>query len=234
MTTKIFENQFSSLEDKRSTCQQLVFIYVLERAQQSNWERINDHAKYRANEGKGLFGSCLLGDTKILMANYSLKQIQDIQHGDLILDGNLKTVHVIATNPTFLGDRKLYQFSPNGPVFTPEHQFYSNLTTGQIGVMSKQELYIENPQMEENDQVYEFDQLSNLLQFQNRKVVQKEFQIIPYKKMDPSTRVYFLITSGLDGSYIANNFVSKHELPDFEKWPMAYATLGNIFFSLKS
>ena len=69
---------------------------------------------------------------------YSLKQIQDVQPGDLILDGNLKSVHVIATNPTFLGDRNLYQFSPNGPVFTSEHQFYSNLTTAQIGVMSKQ------------------------------------------------------------------------------------------------
>ena len=216
------------------TCQQLLFIYVLELAQQNNWERINDQAKYRANRGKGLFGSCLLGDTKILMADYSLKQIQDIQPGDLILDGNLKPVHVIATNPTFLGNRKLYKFSPNGPVFTPEHQFYSNLTTGQIGVMSKQELYIENPQMEENDQVYELDQLSNLLQFQNGKVVQKDFQINSYKAMDPSTKVYFLITSGLDGSYIANNFVSKHELPDFDKWHMTYATLGNIFFSLKS
>ena len=194
---------------------------------------MNDYAWNQAKING--WGSCLLGDSHILMANYSVKPIQDIQTGEFILDAYLKPVQVIATNPTFLGDRKLYQFSPNGPVFTPEHQFYSNLTTGQIGVMSKQELYIENPQMEENDQVYEFDQLSNLLQFQNGKVVQKDFQIIPYKAMDPSTKVYFLITSGLDGSYIANNFVSKHELPDFEKWPMTYATLGNnILFSLKS
>ena len=134
---------------------------------------MNDYAWYEAkNHGWGIFGSCLLGDSHILMAYYSVKQIKDIQTGDFILDGNLKLVQVIATNPTFLGGRKLYQFSPNGPVFTPEHQFYSNLTTGQIGVMSKQELYIENPQMEENDQVYEFDQLSNLLQFQNGNVVQ--------------------------------------------------------------
>ena len=196
---------------------------------------MDDYAWNKAkNHGWGIFGSCLLGTSHILMANYSVKQIKDIQTGDLILDGNLKPVKVIATNPTFLGNRKLYKFSPNGPVFTPEHQFYSNLTTGQIGVMSKQELYIENPQMAENDQVYEFDQLSNLLQFQNGKVVPKDFQIIPYKAMAPSTKVYFLITSGLDGSYIANNFVSKHELPDFEKWPMTYATLGNILFSLKS
>ena len=46
--------------------------------------------------------------------------------------------------------------------------------------------------------------------------------------MGTKTKVYFIITSGQDGSYIVKHFVSKHELPDFEKWPMTYVTLGNI------
>ena len=67
---------------------------------------MNDYAWNEAKNG-GIFGSCLLGDSHILMANYSVKQIKDIQTGDFILDGNLKPVQVIATNPTFIGDRKL-------------------------------------------------------------------------------------------------------------------------------
>ena len=46
--------------------------------------------------------------------------------------------------------------------------------------------------------------------------------------MDPNTKVYFLITSGNDGSYIAGNFVSRHELPKYEKWPYTYSTMALI------
>ena len=36
------------------------------------------------------------------------------------------------------------------------------------------------------------------------------------------------ISSGKDGSYIVDDFVSRHELPDFYSWPLTYATLGLI------
>ena len=61
---------------------------------------MNDYAWNEAK--KGIFGSCLLGTSHILMANYSFKQIKDIQTGDLILDGNLKLVKVIATTLQYL------------------------------------------------------------------------------------------------------------------------------------
>ena len=47
--------------------------------------------------------------------------------------------------------------------------------------------------------------------------------------MDPNTLMYGLITSGDDGSYIANNYVSRDFLPDVKLWPWAYGTLGMIF-----
>ena len=47
--------------------------------------------------------------------------------------------------------------------------------------------------------------------------------------MDPNTLVYGLITSGDDGSYIANNYVSRDFLPDVKMWPWAYGTLSMIF-----
>ena len=54
-----------------------------------------------------------------------------------------------------------------------------------------------------------------------------------YKKMGPNTKVYYLITSGNDGSYIVDGFVSRHELPEMEKWPYTYATIGHVLKSAK-
>ena len=66
---------------------------------------------------------------------------------------------------------------------------------------------------------------SYLLQYHNASVVAKDFDLLEFTKMDPSTPVYYLITSGKDGSYIADNFVARHELPKFEQWPYTYATI---------
>ena len=63
-------------------------------------------------------------------------------------------------------------------------------------------------------------------------MIEANFQVGPYsKEMDPSTLVYFLITNGMDGSYIVNDFVSRDVLPVFEKWPLTYATLAGILMS---
>ena len=64
-----------------------------------------------------------------------------------------------------------------------------------------------------------------LLQFKNGQVSPHTFDFHPYHEMDKNTPVYFLITSGKDGSYIANDFVARHELANFEVWPFTYATM---------
>lgn len=84
--------------------------------------------------------------------------------------------------------------------------------------------------------IHHLDDLKYILQYNSRDgdVELDEFQLVPYQHqniMDPNTEVYFIITSSMDGSYIVNNFVSRHELPDIEKWPMTYATLGLILKS---
>ena len=48
--------------------------------------------------------------------------------------------------------------------------------------------------------------------------------------MDPSTMVYALITDGEDNTYIADNFVTRDVMPDFESWPWTYGTLGTLPF----
>ena len=68
--------------------------------------------------------------------------------------------------------------------------------------------------------------IQKLLQYRNGIVKAKKFGFRPYQTMSFDTKVYWLITSGKDGSYIADNFVARHELPKFEEWPYTYATLG--------
>ena len=71
-----------------------------------------------------------------------------MQKGDIILDGNLMPVQVVTLGKSFLGGRTLHQLNANGPVFTGEHQFISNLTTMQVGVLSKEDLLNEHPQLQ--------------------------------------------------------------------------------------
>ena len=180
--------------------------------------------------------SCLLGHCTILMEDFSNKVIRDIKVGDVILDGHLNPVSVMAINSSFLGFRKLFQFNQDGPVFTPEHQFYSNIKSGEVAVVSVKDLLLENPQLEERPGIHSLDDLNSILQYNMKtgKVDLEEFELLPFqdhKPMNPDTEVYFIITAGEDGSYIVDNFVSRHELSDFEKWPMTYATLGFISMS---
>ena len=61
----------------------------------------------------------------------------------------------------------------------------------------------------------------------NKKISGKKFKFGNYHKlMNPSTMVYALITDGEDNTYIADNFVTRDVMPDFESWPWTYGTLG--------
>jgi len=181
---------------------------------------------------RGVVG-CLLGGTQILMADYSTKSIEDLKPGQLILDGHLQPVEVVDVFSNFVGDNQLYQFAPNGPVFTEDHQFISNLEQGQVGVVSKSGALSLNPNLDES-KIHNLKDLYSLLQLKDGNIIKAGFNVVSYKTMDPSTPTYFIITTGRDGSYIADNFVSKDVLPDFEKWPLTYATLGHIVTSCKT
>ena len=105
------------------------------------------------------------------MADGSEKPIESIQKDDLILDGNLQTVRVLALVTNFLGYRQLFQFK-NGPIFTPEHMFYASIDEPEIGVVSKEALIQEMPQTEEWN-VKPLEELELLLQYQNKIVSAK-------------------------------------------------------------
>ena len=163
------------------------------------------------------------------MANYATKYIKNLKPGEMILDGHLQPVEVVQVFSNFLYDKSLYQLAPDGPVFTEVHEFVSNLEQGHIGVVSKRD---PGPLPQAAEKISFLKEMTTLLQFKNGSMTEANFQVGPYsKKMDPSTLVYFLITNGMDGSYIVNDFVSRDVLPVFEKWPLTYATLAGILMS---
>ena len=84
-------------------------------------------------------GSCLLGSTQILMENGTTKAISEIQSGEVILNGYLNPVVVHSVITNFLYDRTMYQFK-DGPIFTEDHLFYSNLELEKLGKSSVHDL----------------------------------------------------------------------------------------------
>ena len=67
--------------------------------------------------------------------------------------------------------------------------------------------------------------VTKLMQYQNGMVLPHSFDFHLYQKMPATTKVYFLVTSGKDGSYIADNFVTWDESPKLEEWKYTYATI---------
>jgi len=175
-------------------------------------------------------GSCVLGLTRILMHDHSTKRIENIQVNDVILDGHLTEVTVVHVIKHYLSSTELFQFYPNGPIFTKDHQFLSNLETQNVGVVSKDFLFAIQPQMEEfSNMVHEFKDMEKVLQFKNGSISPEPFQVERFdKEMDPKTLMYGLITTGEDGTYIADNFLSRDVLPEVKMWPWTYGTLGMI------
>jgi len=175
------------------------------------------------------------------MADYSTKAVQDLKKGNSILNGQLQPVKVLGVFKNFLGSRQMYQFAPNGPIFTGEHQFVSNLEEGEVGVRDRYALITENPYLEEeSDNIKHLSDLYSLLQYKEDmygygQIIKADFNLTNYQLMDGSTPVYFLITDGDDGSYIVDNFVSRFVLPsmieEYEEWKYTYATLGYILKS---
>ena len=176
-------------------------------------------------------GGCVHGDSEILMANYTAKAIKSIVKGNIILDGNLKPVKVLAIGSVFLGTNELYKFEPNGPIFTKDHQFFLDLKEGMTGVVSLSTLIEENPQLSNSTNHVSLTHVKKCLQFSmvDKKVTLSPFVLKPFKhSFVKSTKLYYLWTSGMDKSYIVNGFLSKDEVPNFEKWPLTYQLLGLV------
>lgn len=69
------------------------------------------------------YSSCFVGETRVRMADGSLRAIETIKVGDKVLglEGRINTVLVVERVP--LGWRKLYAFNSGKPFVTEEHPF---------------------------------------------------------------------------------------------------------------
>ena len=168
-------------------------------------------------------GSCIIGSSQVLMADFTTKNACDIKRGDIVLDQNLQPVRVIGCNFTYLGSRSLYSFGDHGPIFTGEHQFVS--ADGGTVVVDLRALHEENPQLKEED-VYEMNEKSKVLKLKNTKRFQTvDVSLKKHENYVEETKVYFIEVEG-DGTYIVDNFLAKHEMPNLQKWPLTFLAIG--------
>ena len=179
--------------------------------------------------------SCLHGNTKVLLANYKEKKVSELKSNDQILDRYLRPQKIIGINCSYLQERSMYQFGDDGPIFTPEHQFFTSLDKSTTVVASLETLFHENPQLDGED-IKEMRNEETVLRYNSlsQQIQEHNIFLVEHKNLSPKTKVYFIEVGG-EGSYIANNYVAKHELPYFIKRPftnMCYAKVLQIYKKL--
>jgi len=181
---------------------------------------------------------CLSGSTLIVMGDGSWKEVQYIKPGDLVLDMQGNSSRVIILGKTFLGSRTLHGFAGFGQAFfTSEHQFVGPDKSLRLCV-DPSALKKENPLMElekieaisKNGKILYLDSQEN---DHNPKLKCLNAVQITRVVLSPAYPVYFLELAG-DGTYFANGFVARHELPNFTLWPDLGACLWMTFHSVSA
>ncbi|UJR18157.1 hypothetical protein I4U23_005057 [Adineta vaga] len=179
---------------------------------------------------------CLKAGTLIMLSDGRKLPIEIIRSGDMVLDINLKPCRVIGVNHMFMDGKNLYGFSKNNCFFTGGHIFVQN-KSNDFFVISRQELLKDNPFMDklniievQSGQSIEVMKLKDESGMQN--IVCETVTIFKDEtEYDAAVPVYFLIVESATGTYIANDYVCRHELPTFECWPNTLVCLQKIFTS---
>ncbi len=186
--------------------------------------------------------SCLKTGTKILMADFSEKDVETLKVGDMILDKDFNSVRVLGVAYEFLLLEKFYGFNDESSFFTNSHIFVGPPKKAEEDSGSGMKLYAEsisnlyshNPLMEylnvtemgshDNTEVTLFYLENSTLSVFGKAVrVVEDPQIYA---MD--TPVYFIEVDSPTGSYFANGYVCQHEIPPVEHWPNTMSVLFRL------
>jgi hypothetical protein len=172
--------------------------------------------------------SCLKAGTMILMADGSSKPVEQIMKGDMILDKDLRPCAVIGCNYFFLGDRNFFGFADGQEFFTEVHLFVGPGMT--LRTVCKDALFKENPCFEHFGQVEGMEgEFEILTTTDGVKVQAQRYSLYEDLTEYPrDTRVYFLEVDNPTGTYFANGFLCRHELPPFHLWPRTFACLQEM------
>ncbi len=189
--------------------------------------------------------SCLRAGTLILMGDGSSKPVECVRRGDIVLDVDLKPSRVLGCNSFFLGDRSFYGFTPNAGTgsgsssafFTEVHLFVR--PDRKLNVVSKDAFLEENPVFElladqivclkkgTQFQILGYDPNSHSVVSIDCQLHEEDIGSDP-ESLSPDTPVYFLEVDSSTGTYFANNFLCRHELPPFELWPNTFTCLQEM------
>lgn len=152
-----------------------------------------------AAAGKAV-SSCFTAGTEILMADDTVKPIEDVQIGDKLYGYNNSLNIVLAYDRPKLGPRKLYSIN-NGPYFfTSEHPF---LTDSGWKAVDPEKTKSENPELPVA-RLYIGDQL---LTSDGKKITLED---IKEKTADSDTQLYNFKLSG-NNTYIANKLIAHNK-----------------------
>ncbi|CAL8139064.1 unnamed protein product [Orchesella dallaii] len=179
--------------------------------------------------------SCLKKGTKIFMADMSEKPVEFLQIGDIVLDKNMHPTRVLGVSYEFLLEQKFYGFDNQSFFFTNSHLFagpsVENEGDMRFYAKSTKTLFHNNPLMKylnvsdmddhEKHQLYHHDG-KNSVSVRNVTVSQDP------QEYPPEIPIYFIQVDSPTGTYIANGYVCRHEIPPIELWPNTMSILFRL------
>ncbi len=190
-------------------------------------------ARIAASAGGG--GSCLKAGTKILTWNGNEVPVENLQVADWIVGGDLNPTQVLGVSHEFILNQSFYGFDSNKDdcsFFTDTHLF-SGGDKSTLYAADPGWLYANNPLMAFLDVQMMSASQRFIVNRVLRSNVSGDLEIVPTAVQlskstapsPPGTLVYFLQVSNPVGTYFANGYMARHEIPPFHIWPRTMAVL---------
>jgi hypothetical protein len=132
--------------------------------------------------------------------------------------------------------KTFYGFSKNNCFFTGGHIF-ARSKSNEFFVVSKRELLKDNPFIDDLNVIevqpgHTIEVMKIKSDSGMKDVVSETVTVFKDEtEYDAALPVYFLIVESETGTYIANDYVCRHELPRFERWPNTLACFQKVFSS---
>jgi hypothetical protein len=177
-------------------------------------------------------GGCLKQGTLVLMADKTERPIELLEFGDIILDHNLQPTRVTGVLQKFLGKDDFFGFDNETFFFTDSHLLVGSTSIGsvQLYVHDLDKLVEENPLM-----VYlgvtAITSETKMLRFSPEAwdVSAERVTLFKERKKYPEGElVYIILVDSEDGTYIANGYVCRHEIPPLQYWPKTMSLLFSL------
>ncbi|CAL8138956.1 unnamed protein product [Orchesella dallaii] len=179
--------------------------------------------------------SCLKKGTRILMTDLSQKPVEQLKIGDVILDMNMMPTSVLGVAYEFIFDQKFYGFDEDSFFFTNTHLFAgpSSSPTAEdfkLYAKSTHNLFYNNPLMKYLN-VSDMEGVERLHLFyhdeENESLSAKDVTVYEDpQEYSQDIPIYFIQVDSPTGTYFANGYVCRHEIPPVEYWPN---TMGLLF-----